>query len=150
MVRANQKSITQDDPIHLAIERHRNAARLWAAAVAVHAAFPDGANPMTLEQQRQIDAAVAGARLSLIDAGLDLIECAPTTLEGIVAALEYMRERLRFDGVDMPENIIIDSLVDNVPVSWVTVFIDTLVDAAGDLLARGCSHQTETAPVWGF
>jgi hypothetical protein len=35
MVRANQKSITQDDPIHLAIERHRNAARLWAAAVAV-------------------------------------------------------------------------------------------------------------------
>jgi hypothetical protein len=136
MVRANHKSITADDPIHLAIERHRSAARLWAAAVAVRSAFPDNANPMTLEQQRQIDAAVAGARLPLIDAGLDLIETAPTTLEGIVAALQYMRDRLQDDDDAMPENIVIDSVADDAPIGWLDVMVDTLADAAGDLLTR--------------
>ena len=63
MVRANHKSITQDDPIHLAIDRHRNAARLWAAAVAVRDAYPDASNAMTLEQAALVDAAVASARL---------------------------------------------------------------------------------------
>jgi hypothetical protein len=104
---------------------------------------------MTLEQQRQIDAAVAAARLPLIDAGLDLIETAPTTVEGIVAALQYLRERLQDDDDYMPQNIVIDSLVDDAPISWLTVFVDTLADSAGDLLA-GCNHQTETAPVWSF
>jgi hypothetical protein len=150
MAKANHKSITADDPIHLAIERHRSAARLWAAAVAVRAAFPDVANPMTMEQQAQIDAAVAGARLPLIDAGLDLIETGPTTCEGIVAALEYMRDRLQDDDDAMPENIVIDSVVDDAPISWLTVFVATLADAAGDLLARGCSHQTETARSGAF
>jgi hypothetical protein len=104
--------------------------------VAVRDAFPDGANPMTLEQQAQVDAAVVGARLPLIDAGLDLIETAPTTLEGIVAALQYVGERLRFDGVDMPENIVLDSVVDDAPIGWLNVFVDTVADAAGDLVAR--------------
>jgi len=82
MAQANRSSTTPPDPIYAAIDRHRTAVRLWAAAATVSAAFPDGANPMTLEQQAQIDAAVAGARLPLIDAGLDLIETAPTTVEG--------------------------------------------------------------------
>jgi hypothetical protein len=116
---------TIPDPIHAAIERHRNAARLWAAAVKVRDASPDGANPMTLEQQAQFDAAVANARLPLIDAGLDLIETAPTTPQGLVAALEYARDQL--DGGDdaMPQEV-----------AWLDVFVDTLANAAGDLLAQ--------------
>ncbi len=105
MAKDNNKSTTPADPIHLSIQQHRNAIRLWAAAVALRDVFPEGANSMTLEQQAQIDAAVDRARLPLLDAGLNLIETAPTTPEGIVAALQYMSERLQFDGVDMPENI---------------------------------------------
>ena len=61
MAQSNHVCTTSDDPIYLAIERHQNAVRLWQAAVAVSAAFPDAANPMTSEQQAQIDAAVAAA-----------------------------------------------------------------------------------------
>jgi hypothetical protein len=139
MVRANHKSITQDDPIHLAIDRHRNAARLWAAAVAVRDAYPDASNAMTLEQAALVDAAVASARLPLIDAGLDLIECAPTTIEGIVAALEYARNRLQDDGDTMPSDIVLDTAAIGVTVGWLDVLVDTLADAAGDLLTT--QHQ---------
>jgi hypothetical protein len=127
------------DPIHLAIERHKNAARLWAAAVRIRDAFPDGANPMTLEQQAQIDAAVAGARLPLIDSGLDLIETAPTTVEGIVAALGCIRDQLQDDGDYMPADIVLDTTV-GVTVGWLDIFVDTLADASSDIVAR---HQGE-------
>jgi hypothetical protein len=126
------------DPILSAIEKHKNAVRLMQAALSVSDAFPDGTNPMTLEQQAQIDAAVAGARLPLIDAGLDLIETAPTTLEGIVAALEYMHDQLQLEGgAFMPADIVLDTtVVGAVPVGWVDIFVDTLADASSDLLAQ--------------
>jgi hypothetical protein len=114
---------TIPDPIHAAIERHRNAARIWQAAVKVRDAYPDGENPMLLDQQRQLDAAVASARLPLIDAGLDLIETAPTTAQGLVAALEYARDQLDGGDDDMPQEV-----------AWLDVFVDTLANAAGDLL----------------
>jgi hypothetical protein len=126
MAKADGTSSIPDDPIHAAIARHRDAARLWAAAVAVRdASFKDAANPVDLDQQRQLDAAVANARLPLIDAGLDLIETAPTTPQGLVAALEYARDQL--DGGDdaMPQEV-----------AWLDVFVDTLANAAGDLLAK--------------
>jgi hypothetical protein len=125
MAKANDKSTIPIDPIYAAIERHRNAARLWAAAVAVRNAFPDNANAMTLEQQAQLDAAVANARLPLIDAGFGLIETAPTTPAGLVAALEYARDQL--DGGDdaMPQEV-----------AWLDVFVDTLAEAAADILRQ--------------
>jgi hypothetical protein len=125
MAKADGTSSTPADPIYAAIERHKNAARLWAAAVKVRdASFKDAANPVDLDQQHQLDAAVANARLPLIDAGLDLIETAPTTPpQGLVAALEYARDQL--DGGDdaMPQEV-----------AWLDVFVDTLANAAGDLL----------------
>jgi hypothetical protein len=147
MAKANHVCTTPADPIHLAIERHKNAARLWAAAVKIRDAFPDGANPMTPEQQAQIDAAVAGARLPLIDAGLDLIETAPTTIGGIVAALEYARDQMQDDGDYMPADIMLDTgpgaheLLERaqavgVTVGWLDIFVDTLADASRDILAR--------------
>jgi hypothetical protein len=136
MAKANCKSSIPADPIYAAIERHRNAVRRWAAAVEVSNAFPDAANPMTIEQQAQIDAALAGARLPLLDAGLDLIETAPTTIGGIVAALEYIRDQLRFGGgALMPADIALDT-VDGARVGWLDIFVDTLADAAGDIVAR--------------
>jgi hypothetical protein len=135
MTKADSISTIPADPIHLAIERHKTAVRLWAAAVAVSAAFPDGANPMTIEQAAQIDAAETGARLPLLDAGLDLIETAPTTLEGIVAALEYMHDQMLEDGAFMPSDIVLDPAV-GVSVEWIDIMVDTLADASRDLLAR--------------
>jgi hypothetical protein len=141
MAKANHVCTTPADPIHLAIERHKTAVRLWAAAVAVSAAFPDGANPMTIEQAAQIAAAVAGARLPLLDAGLDLIETAPTTLEGIVAALEYMHDQMLESGAFMPSDIVLDTSeaalggTVGATVGWLDIFVDTLADASRDLLA---------------
>ena len=115
---------TIPDPIYAAIDRHRNAARLWAAAAAVRDAFPDGANEMTLDQQAQLDAAVANARLPTIDAGLDLIGTEPTTVEGIMAGLEYARDLLLDGGHTMPQAI-----------DWLGLLVGSLADAAADLLA---------------
>jgi hypothetical protein len=131
---ANKPSIPAD-PIHLAIERHKNAVRLYQAAAAVSGAFPDAANPMTLKQAAQIDAAEAGARLPLLDAGLELIEIKPTTLEGIVAALEYMHDQMLEGGAFMPSDIMLDPAT-GVAVEWIDIMVDTLADASRDLLAR--------------
>jgi hypothetical protein len=149
MAQASHVHSIPADPIHLAIERHKNAARLWAAAVKIRDAFPDGANPMTPEQQAQVDAAVAGARLPLIDAGLDLIETAPTTIGGIVAALEYIRDQLQDDGDTMPADIVLDPEIVaavsrgavGVTVGWLDIFVDTVADASRDILERdgGCA-----------
>jgi hypothetical protein len=123
------------DPIFAAIERHRNAVRLYQAALSVSGAFPDAANPMTLKQAAQIDAAEAGARLPLLDAGLDLIETAPTTLEGIVAALEYMHDQMLEDGAFMPSDIMLDPII-GAAVEWIDIMVDTLADASRDLLSQ--------------
>ncbi len=121
MPKADRTSITSADPIFAAIERHRAAARVWAAAVKVRDASPDGAN----EQQAQLDEAVANARLPLVDAGLDLIGTEPTTPEGVVAALEYARDQLLDGGIAMPQ-----------AVPWLDHLVGTLADAAADLLAK--------------
>src|SRR5712672_3293119 len=106
MAKADGVFNRSDDPIYAAISRHRDAARLWRAAVNVRDAYPsDSANPMELEQQAQLDAAVANARLPTIDAGLDLIGTAPTTVEGIMAGLEYARDLLLDGGHTMPQAI---------------------------------------------
>ena len=141
MARANRVCTTPSDPIYAAIERHKNAVRLWAVATAIGNAFPDGANPMTLEQQAQIDAAVAGARLPLIDAGLDLIETAPSTVDGIVAALEYIRDQMHYGGAFMPADIVLDDTAAPRR-GWLDIFVDTLADAAGDILAQQKESQT--------
>jgi hypothetical protein len=132
MPKAGHDPTLPDDPIHLAIARHRDAARIWQAAVAVRSAYPDSANPLMLdEQQRQLDHAVANARLVLIDCGLNLIECGPTTIGGFVAALEYARDQLLEGGAAMPQ-----------AGDWLEAMVDTLADAAADLLAK----TTEVTP----
>ena len=135
MAKANHKSSITADPIYLAIERHKNAARLWAAAVDVWAKFPDGPEPMTRErriERERINDAWREARGTMDKQGVDLINTAPTTVAGIVAALGYMRDQLRDDGDCMPQ--LDAAAVDTI--GWVDVFVNTLAGAAGDILAR--------------
>src|SRR5712664_2837097 len=106
MAKADGISSIPVDPIYAAIERHRDAARLWPAAVAVRdASFKDAANPMDLDQQAQLDRAVGNARLPLIDEGLELIGTGPTTVAGFVAALEYIRDQLVDGAAAMPQAV---------------------------------------------
>ena len=113
------------DPIHAAIDRHRDAARLWRAAVNVRdASYLDATNDFEIEQQARLDAAVVNARLPTIDAGLDLVGTEPTTVEGIMAGLEYARDLLLDGGHTMPQAI-----------DWLGLLVGSLADAAADLLA---------------
>jgi hypothetical protein len=73
-------------PIFTAIERHKQAADVWDAAVEVWARFPDGPEPMSMERRLErdrINDAWSDARDALDDAGVDLINTRPTTLHGI-------------------------------------------------------------------
>jgi acyl-coenzyme A thioesterase PaaI-like protein len=48
---------TAIDPIYAAIERHKEAAVVWDAAVDVWAKFPDGPEPMSIERRIELDRA---------------------------------------------------------------------------------------------
>ena len=77
------------DPIYAVIERHKAAAAAWDVAVDARGCFDD--LTMTAEQRRQrdeLDDAVDDAWAPCALAGIDLIGTEPTTLAGIVAAIE--------------------------------------------------------------
>ena len=127
------------DPIYAAIERHKAACVPWDAAIDVRAEFPEGPHPMTDEQWEQRDAlddAVDEARVILQQAGLDLINTAPTTATGIATAIRYMQRQMRTDGTYMPYDIEFefDDLYEGdggVVLAWIDVFLNTIADAAG-------------------
>jgi hypothetical protein len=127
------------DPIYAAIERHRAACVPWDAAIDVRAEFPEGPHPMTDEQWEKRDAlddAVDEARVILQQAGLELINTAPTTATGIATAIRYMQRQMRTDGTYMPYDIEFefDDLYEGdrgVVLAWIDVFFNTIADAAG-------------------
>jgi hypothetical protein len=96
------------DPIFAAIEHHRAAGIVWNAAVDVRADFPEGYEPLTDEQWEQrdeLDETLDDAREALVEAGAALIDIAPTTAAGIVAAIRYIQKQTRDDGTFMPFDI---------------------------------------------
>jgi hypothetical protein len=131
------------DPIFAAIERHKQTAVVWEAAVGVRADFHEGPAPMTddlWEERCRLEDAEEDAREPLLDAGVDLVATKPTTLAGIVAAVSYMRKQMRDDGTYMPweagfefeyaEGCAGDS---RHTMGWIDAFLDTVADAAGAL-----------------
>jgi hypothetical protein len=117
----------EPDPIFAAIERHKQAADVWDAAVQVWG-NADGPAPVPIE------CALCDARDSLDDAGVDLINTAPTTLHGIARALNYIRQHMvKEDGVYMPSGLGLKGDDDPEVVGWVDAFLDTIGDAATEL-----------------
>jgi hypothetical protein len=57
------------------------------------------------EQRDALDDAIHEARVILEQAGLDLINTAPTAHAGVVTAIGYMRKQMRTDGTYMPYDI---------------------------------------------
>jgi hypothetical protein len=138
---------TSVDPIYAAIERHKEAAVVWNAAVDVRAAFPEGRAPLTDDEREQcdlLDDAVAAARDTLEQTGVDLINTAPTTLAGIARALNYIREQmLQEDGIYMPSGLrLADDTDGEYPVAWIEAFLDTIEHAARELDRAGKAVQS--------
>jgi hypothetical protein len=123
------------DPIYAAIERHKQTAAVWDAAVDVRCNFDD--LDMTKEQREQCDElndAVEDAWMPCRKAGLDLINTAPTTLAGIVAAIQYIRIQMRDDGTYMPHHLVLDTGGDaQDTMGWIAAFLDTIAKAAAAL-----------------
>jgi hypothetical protein len=145
MIQADGISSTPEDPIHLAIARHKAAAAVWDAAVGVRASFPEGPEPRTDEQFEEldrIDDAQAAARRPLADAGVDLVTTAPTTLAGIIAAVSYIRKQMRNDAF-MPWEAEFEFEFDEgcpgdakETMGWLDAFLNTIAEAAAALDAR--------------
>jgi hypothetical protein len=119
------------DPIYAAIERHKQTAAIWYAAVDVRSNFND--LHMTAEQRAQrdeLDDAVEDAWAPCEQAGVDLINTTPTTMAGIIAALTYIRIQMRDDGSYMPRHLILETGGDaKETMGWIDAFLDTLVNA---------------------
>ena len=138
------------DPIYAAIERHKAACVPWDAAIDVRAEFPEGPHPMTDEQWEQRDAlddAVDEARVILQQAGLDLINTAPSTATGITIAVRYMQRQMRTDGTYMPYDIEFefDDLYAGdgaVVLAWIDAWLDMIAEAAPKLDRAGKTVQS--------
>ena len=125
------------DPIYAAIERHKAAALIWDAAVNVRADFPDTADASTDEQQErlyELESAVDETWEPCEQASVDLINTAPTTLAGIIAAIQYIRVQMRDDGTYMVHSLLLDTGGDaQETMGWIDAFLDTIADAAASL-----------------
>jgi hypothetical protein len=138
---------TAIDPIYAAIERHKEAAVVWDAAVDVWAKFPDGPEPMSIERQMErerINDAREAARDALDDVAVDQINTAPTTLACIARALNYIREQmLKGDGIYMVRGLrLADDTDGEYPVAWIDAFLDTIEHAARELDRAGKAVQS--------
>ena len=86
------------------------------------------------EQRDALDDAVDEARVILQQAGLDLINTAPTTATGIATAIRYMQRQMRTDGTYMPYDIEFEfddgyTGDGGVVLAWIDAWLDTLADA---------------------
>jgi hypothetical protein len=129
------------DPIYAALERHKEAAVVWNAAVDVRAAFPEGRAPLTDEEREQcdlLDDAVAAARDTLEQTGVNLIGTVPTTVGGIASAIAYIQRQMRDDGTFMPFDIEFqfdDGYAGDggVVLGWIDAFLNTMAVAVSEL-----------------
>jgi hypothetical protein len=132
---AGASAPSPDDPIYGAIEKHKAAGIVWGAAVTVRSDFPD--LNMTPEQRRQkdlLDADERGAWKLLSQAGIDLLNTKPTTLAGIIVAIQYIRFQMTDDGTYMPHHLKYDHGGDaQDTMGWIDAFLATLAGAAAAL-----------------
>ena len=64
------------------------------------------------EQASILDAAVDAVWEPCEQAAIDLINTAPTTLAGIVVAIQYLRKQMEDDGTFMPQCLLLDTAGD--------------------------------------
>jgi len=127
------------DPIYAAIERHKETAAVWDAAVNVRANIND--LDMTDEQWEQcdeLDDAVEDAWRPCEQAGIDLVNTEPTTQAGIVAAIAYIRIQMLDDGTYMPHRMEFEFNLGSEgdakeTMAWIDAFLHTIAHATAAL-----------------
>jgi hypothetical protein len=123
------------DSIYAAIERHKQTAAVWEAAVDARSNFDD--LDLTAERRKrrdQLDDAVEDAWVPCRQAGVDLINTAPSTPNGIIAAIAYVRVQMRDDGTYMPHHLVLETGGDaQETMGWIDAFLETVAIAAADL-----------------
>jgi hypothetical protein len=114
----------------------------WDAAVDVRASFHEFDDGVGDEVAR-LDDAVDEAWEPLGQAGVDLVNTAPTTLAGIVTAIQYLRAQMEDDGTYMPQTLVLDAGGDaQTTMGWIDAWLDTIADAAVDLDRAGKAVQS--------
>jgi hypothetical protein len=127
------------DPIYCSIIRHRTCAFKLDATWLLRDRFTGtGTND---EQKRQLQIlvdAIEQATQLCEHAGVDLINTAPTTLAGIIAAIRYIKIEYRAAGEHMPRGEMLTSNGTEC-VDWLECFLNTLAlaDSALDRLEGG-------------
>jgi hypothetical protein len=133
------------DPIFAAIDRHKQTAAVWDAAVDVRSNFND--LDMTDEQREQrdeLDDAVEDAWRPCEQAGIDLVNTEPTTQAGIIAAIAYIRIQLLEDGIYMPHGMEFEFNPGNEgdakeTMAWIDAFLHTIARATATLANGGAA-----------
>jgi hypothetical protein len=118
------------DPIFAAIERHKAAGVAWDTAVNVRADYDEA----DVDQTERLQDVVDDAWEPCVQAGGDLINTAPTTLAGIIAAIGYLRIQMSDDGTYMPRHFVLDTGGDaQDTMGWIDAWLNTIADAAAAL-----------------
>jgi hypothetical protein len=87
-----------------------------------------------VDETERLQDAVDDSWEPLEQAGVDLINTAPTTLAGIVAAIGYLRIQMSDDGTYMPHHFVLDTGGDaQETMGWIDAFLDTIADATAAL-----------------
>jgi hypothetical protein len=96
-------SALPDDPIYAAIKRHRDLAKVFDSVWKDRAHCKDFGTLTEEEKARvsELNDATDAAGLPLEAAAMDLFNTHPTTRDGIITALFYMRIQHRNDGEHM-------------------------------------------------
>jgi hypothetical protein len=93
--------------------------------------------PIPREELGRLDDAVDETWERLEQAGVDLINTAPATVAGIVAAIQYLRKQMEDDGTYMPQTLVLDTGGDaQNTMGWIDAWLDTVADASADLALR--------------
>ena len=127
------------DPIFAAIERHKQMAAVWGAAVDVRSNFSDlDMTDEQWEQRDELDDAVEDAWRPYEQAGIDLVNTEPTTQAGMIAAIAYIRIQMLDDGTYMPHRMEFEFNPGSEgdakeTIAWIDAFLETIASATVEL-----------------
>jgi hypothetical protein len=124
------------DPIHAAIKRHGDLAKIYDAACKLRGKCKDFGTLTEAERAHvlKLNDALDEAHLPLEAAAVDLLNTAPTTHAGIICALFYMRIQHRNDGEHMVQGWMEDEDGDGERyIDWRDAWLETLIQAVVQL-----------------
>jgi hypothetical protein len=118
------------DPIHVAIKRHGDLAKIYDAAWKLRGKCKDFGSLTEAEKAHvlKLNDAQDAAHLPLESAAMDLFNTHPTTRDGFICAIFYMRIQHRNDGLHMVQGWIEDEDGERY-IDWRDAWLETLIQS---------------------